>query len=237
MDKLTTIRDLVDKLNYHTKLYDEGRPEITDKQWDDLYFELVKLERASGIYLNDSPTQRVNYQVVNELTKVQHSHPMLSLNKTKSLDELNTFIKGKQYILMAKMDGLTCSLKYKNGFLVGAETRGNGIEGENILHNAMAVKSIPKRIPYTGEFTVDGEIICTYQDFEPFKEEYANPRNFASGSIRLLDAKESALRNLTFVAWDIIGEAEGAICLNHKLFFFRNARFLNSTSYLWIFNR
>jgi DNA ligase (NAD+) len=217
MDKLTTIQNLVDKLNYHTKLYDEGHPEITDKQWDDLYFELVKLERASGIYLNDSPTQRVNYQVVNELTKVQHSHPMLSLNKTKSLDELNTFIKGKQYILMAKMDGLTCSLKYKNGFLVGAETRGNGIEGENILHNAMAVKSIPKRIPYTGEFTVDGEIICTYQDFEPFKEEYANPRNFASGSIRLLDAKESALRNLTFVAWDIIGDIENVDCLSQKL--------------------
>ena len=217
MDKLTTIQNLVDKLNYHTKLYDEGHPEISDKEWDDLYFELVKLERASGIYLNDSPTQRVNYQVVNELTKVQHSHPMLSLNKTKSLDELNTFIKGKQYILMAKMDGLTCSLKYKNGFLVGAETRGNGIEGEDILHNAMAVKSIPKRIPYTGEFTVDGEIICTYQDFEPFKEEYANPRNFASGSIRLLNAKESALRNLTFVAWDIIGDVDGAICLNHKL--------------------
>ena len=221
-----SIQELVNKLNYYTELYDKGCPAISDKEWDDLYFLLAKEERASGIYLPDSPTQRVNYQVVNELNKVQHSHPMLSLNKTKSLDELNTFIKGKQYILMAKMDGLTCSLTYKNGLLVGAETRGNGIEGEDILHNAMAVKSIPKRIPYTGEFTVDGEIICTYQDFEPFKEEYSHPRNFAAGSIRLLDAKESALRNLTFVAWDIIGNIDSAICLNHKLYMLEMQGFL-----------
>lgn len=220
------IQELVNKLNYYTELYDKGCPAISDKEWDDLYFLLANKERASGIYLPDSPTQRVVYKTLNQLKKVQHSHPMLSLNKTKSLDELNTFIKGKQYILMAKMDGLTCSLTYNNGLLVSAETRGSGMEGEDILHNAMVVKSIPKKIPHKGELTVDGEIICTYQNFEPFKEEYSHPRNFAAGSIRLLDAKESALRNLTFVAWDIIGNIDGAICLNHKLYMLEMQGFL-----------
>ena len=90
------------------------------------------------------------------------------------------------------MDGLTCSLKYIDGKLVSAETRGNGIIGEDILYNALQVKNIPNKIEKGGTWIIDGEIICTYKDFEHFKEEYKNPRNFASGSIRLLDSKESA---------------------------------------------
>ena len=198
------MQELVKKLNYYTKLYDEGHPAISDEEWDNMYFQLQGMEKTSGIYLPDSPTQKVNYQVVNELTKVQHNHPMLSLDKTKSIDEINSFIGNKDYIAMAKLDGLTCSLKYMDGQLVGAETRGNGIEGEDILHNALVVKTIPKRIDFNDELIVDGEIICTYQDFEPFADNYKNPRNFASGSIRLLDSKECANRNLTFIAWDCI---------------------------------
>ena len=197
---------LVNDLNYHTKLYDEGHPNISDKEWDDMYFRLVELERTTGIYLPESPTQKIDYQVVNELKKVNHNHPMLSLAKTKSIDEMNTFIDNKDFITMLKMDGLTCSLGYKNGRLVSAETRGNGIEGEDVLHNIMAVKNVPKRLPQDIDLTIDGEIICTYEDFKEFENEYANPRNFAAGSIRLLDAKESAMRNLRFVAWEIIEE-------------------------------
>ena len=204
-DNIKSIQELIDYLNYHTKLYDEGKPAIIDAQWDEKYFELQKMERATGVYLPNSPTQNIDYQVVNSLQKVQHNHPMLSLNKTKSLDEMNTFIGNKDFITMLKMDGLTCSLGYKNGRLVSAETRGNGIEGEDILHNIMAVKNVPKRLPRNIDLTVDGEIICTFEDFEEFKDEYANPRNFAAGSIRLLDAKESATRKLKFVAWDMIG--------------------------------
>jgi DNA ligase (NAD+) len=203
MDKLT-MQELVDKLNYHTKLYDEGKPDITDSEWDTMYFELQEMERATGIYLPDSPTQKVIYQVVNELQKVKHNHPMLSLNKTKSIDEMNAFIGNKEFITMLKMDGLTCSLGYKNCVLVSAETRGNGIEGEDILHNIMVVKNVPRRIGCKEDMTIDGEIICTYDNFEEFKNEYANPRNFASGSIRLLDSEESAKRNLSFIAWDIV---------------------------------
>ena len=135
---------------------------------------------------------------------------------------MNTFIGNKEFIIMLKMDGLTCSLGYENGRLVRAETRGNGIEGEDILHNALVVKNIPKRLPQDIDLTIDGEIICTYDDFNKFSNEYANPRNFAAGSIRLLSAKESATRNLRFVAWEIIEEnykIEKYSKLNKKLDF------------------
>lgn len=198
------MRELIDKLNYHTQLYDAGRPELSDKEWDDLYFKLVKMENETGLYYEDSPTQKIHFQEVSKLDKVVHSHLMLSLAKTKEISEVKSFLGDKAYICMGKMDGLTCSLTYRGGKLVGAETRGNGQIGEDVLHNAFVVKNIPKRIPYTDEFIVDGEIICTYADFELFSNEYKNPRNFASGSIRLLDSKECDKRNLTFVAWDII---------------------------------
>ena len=217
-DNIKSMQELIDYLNYHTKLYDEGKPDITDAQWDEKYFELQEMERVTGVYLPNSPTQKIDYQIVSELKKVKHNHPMLSLNKTKSIDEMNAFIGNKDFITMLKMDGLTCSLGYKNGKLVSAETRGNGIEGEDILHNIMTVKNVPKRLPQNIDLTVDGEIICTYEDFKEFENEYANPRNFAAGSIRLLSAKESAARNLRFVAWDIVNGFE-ATCdtLNKKL--------------------
>ena len=212
------IRELIDQLNYYTKKYDEGKPEISDKDWDTMYFKLQWLENQFHIYYQDSPTQRVNYQVVNELKKVKHSHLMLSLDKTKDIDVIKSFVAGKNYIVMAKMDGLTCSLTYSNGKLISAETRGDGLIGEDILHNALQVKNIPKKIGFTGPLVVDGEIICTYSDFEPFKEEYKNPRNFASGSIRLLDSKESSARNLSFVAWDIFSDgAQGLDTLSNGL--------------------
>ena len=215
--ELSKIKELVEKLNYYTKLYDEGRPEISDKEWDDMYFELQKIERESGIYLEDSPTQRVNFQVVNKLNKVEHNHPMLSLDKTKDINEIQKFIYYNDYIAMAKMDGLTCSLKYVNGKLVSAETRGNGFIGEDILHNALQVKNIPKRIDFQDELIIDGEIICTYENFKEFESEYKNPRNFASGSIRLLDSKESSMRRLSFIAWDCISGLEGIEKLSTKL--------------------
>lgn len=198
------IRDLINSLNYYTKKYDEGKPEISDKEWDDMYFHLQDLENFYDIYYEDSPTQRVNFQVVNELKKVTHNHPMLSLDKTKDIKEIEKFIGNKDYICMAKLDGLTCSLRYIDGKLISAETRGNGIVGEDVLHNVLQIKNVPKRINFKDELIVDGEVLCTYEDFKYYKDEYKNPRNFASGGIRLLDSKESASRNLTFVVWDVI---------------------------------
>ena len=215
------LRYLIDTLNRATKAYDEGKPLITDKEWDSLYFELQELEKSYGIIYNDSPTQTINYDVVNELNKVQHNHKMLSLEKTKSPEEVLDFVGKKIFLIMCKMDGLTCSLTYKNGELVAAETRGNGIIGEDILHNARVIPSIPKKIPYMDEITIDGEIICTYKNFEDFSSSYKNPRNFASGSIRLLDSAECAARRLTFVVWDVITpmytEDNIECCLESKL--------------------
>ena len=200
-------------LNEWTKAYDEGHPVVSDKKWDDWYFEIVEYEKAYPHLIQpDSPTQVVHFEEVSELKKVQHNHPMLSLNKTKDIEEVKAFLGDKDYIVMAKMDGLTCSLHYEGGKLVSAETRGNGEVGEDITHNAMVIPSIPKRIPTKKPLTVDGEIICDYKTFEIVKAEagYKNPRNYAAGSIRLLDNGECYNRKLTFVAWDVINPE------NHK---------------------
>ena len=215
---MNEVRNLIDKLNYYTKMYDEGKPEITDKEWDTLYFQLMALENKTGIYCEDSPTQRVNFQIVNQLNKVEHNHPMLSLDKTKSIDEVISFIGEKSFICMAKMDGLTCSLRYKGGKLISAETRGNGFIGEDILHNALVIKNIPNKINYLDELIIDGEIISTYDNFQRFADIYKNPRNFASGSIRLLDSKECSVRGLSFVAWDTFGEEYREDFLSEKLY-------------------
>lgn len=210
------IRNLINLLNRYTKSYDEGHPEISDREYDDLYNQLLELEEKTGIIYPNSPTQRINYSVVTSLNKVTHNHPMLSLAKTKNVDDVRKFAKGKTIIGMAKMDGLTCSLHYKDGILIGAETRGNGEIGEDILHNARVVPTIPTTIPQKDEIVIDGEIICRWNDFEPFSKDYANPRNFAAGSIRLLDASDCARRALTFVAWDLITGSE-ALTLSEKL--------------------
>ena len=210
------IRELIEYLNYHTKCYDEGKPEISDMEWDIKYYELDKLEKEYSIYFNDSPTQSISYEVINSLEKVVHNHDMLSLEKTKALKEVKDFLGNVPYLAMCKMDGLTCSLKYENGYLISAETRGNGKVGENILHNAKVIPSIPKQIPYTGTLVIDGEIICTKEDFKEFENEYANPRNFASGSIRLLDSNECSKRKLRFVAWDVIEGLEDSDFLTDK---------------------
>lgn len=206
---INKMQDLVNELNHYTKLYDEGHPNISDKEWDDKYFELLLLEQQTGIVCTDSPTQRIDYQVVSELKKVKHNHLILSLDKTKDWDTFLNYFKGKDAVCMQKLDGLTCSLRYLGGRLVSAETRGNGEIGEDILHNALAVTNIPKRINFTDELIVDGEVVCTYKDFEKFKDQYANPRNFASGSIRLLDSEECGRRCLTFVAWNVVNHPWG----------------------------
>ena len=197
-------KDLVISMRCWQRHYDIGRPVISDFEWDDYYTNLLRLEKELGYVDPESPSQKIHYDVVNELKKVEHNHPMLSLDKTKDIEEIKAFIDGHDWICMAKMDGLTCSLHYRGGRLVRAETRGNGKIGEDITHNAYKIPSIPKTIDSMYDTVVDGEIICTYNNFEKFSTEYSNPRNFASGSIRLLDSNECAKRGLIFVAWDMI---------------------------------
>ena len=218
------IKDKIDygiaikKLNNATIDYDKGKPKMSDKEWDDLYFTVKEWEDKTGVVFKNSPTQHIPFEKVSELVKVKHNHPMLSLDKTKDTSDVKRLLGNKKYIAMAKLDGLTCSLYYKNGVLTRAETRGNGIEGEDITHNMLANRSVPNTIGTNVEdFVVDGELICTYSDFEEFKGEYKNPRNFASGSARLLDAKEHAKRNIIFLAWDVIQGFDDFGTLSRKL--------------------
>ena len=205
MEKIGRIKELTELLNKAAdSYYNTGDTIMEDREFDTLLEELCSLEQETGFVMATSPTHKVGYEVKSELQKVTHNHPMLSLAKTKDWNEFIIYFGSKDVIGMLKMDGLTCSLRYVNGKLVSAETRGNGEIGEDIFHNIKTVKTVPQKIPYKDELIVDGEIICTYEDFEPFSTEYKNPRNFASGSIRLLDSNECAKRPLTFVAWNVI---------------------------------
>lgn len=205
MNKIDRIKELTELLNKASdSYYNTGDTIMEDHEFDTLLEELRSLEQETGFVMATSPTHKVGYEVKSELQKVTHNHPMLSLAKTKDWNEFIVHFGSKDVIGMLKMDGLTCSLRYIDGELVSAETRGNGEIGEDIFHNIKTVKTVPQKIPYKDELIVDGEIICTYQDFEPFSTEYKNPRNFASGSIRLLDSNECAKRPLTFVAWNVI---------------------------------
>ena len=205
MSKIERIKTLVTLLNKASDAYyNTGDTIMEDHEFDTLLEELRSLEQETGFVMATSPTHKVGYEVKSELQKVTHNHPMLSLAKTKDWNEFIIYFGSKDVIGMLKMDGLTCSLRYVNGELVSAETRGNGEIGEDIFHNIKTVKTVPQKIPYKDELIVDGEIICTYEDFEPFSTEYKNPRNFASGSIRLLDSNECTKRPLTFVAWNVI---------------------------------
>ena len=197
----------IELLNRATECYDAGTPIMTDKEWDDLYFEVQKEERQQNFADANSPTQKVHFQLLNKLEKVNHNHPMLSLDKTKDWGLFCDYFRNKDAVIMPKCDGLTVSLKYENGKLISAETRGNGIVGEDILHNALTISNIPKRIEYLSPLIIDGEVVCKKDVFnKQFAAEYANARNFSAGSIRLLNSEECAKRQLSFIAWNIVGD-------------------------------
>ncbi len=210
MDKIERIKELTQQLNqYRDSYYNKSVSEISDYEYDSLFDELKKLEEETNIIMSNSPTHTVGYEVKSKLKKVKHSHPMLSLDKTKSTDDLKKFAGDKDCIIMCKMDGLTVLLTYENGELIQAETRGNGEEGEIITHNARVFENIPLYIDYTGHLEVEGEAIITYDDFKkinsslPEGEKYKNPRNLVSGSVRQLDSNIAAQRHIKFIAWKV----------------------------------
>ncbi len=210
MDKVDRIKELISTLNKASDAYyNSGDPIMTDYEWDNLYDELVKLEEETGVVYPNSPTQQVGYEVKTKLEKVTHSHPMLSLGKTKSVNDLVKFSNGRDCIISLKMDGLTVLNTYENGELNQSETRGNGEVGELITHNARVFDNLPVSINMDKKFEIEGEAIITKEDFHNINlklkdgEKYKNPRNLASGSVRQLDSKIAKDRHVKFIAWKI----------------------------------
>lgn len=210
MDKLERIKQLIKELNNASYAYYNQVSIIPDYEWDKMYEELINLEEETGIVLANSPTHNVGYSIADELKEVEHNHPMLSLDKTKSIDELIKFIEDKDCFLSVKADGLTTSLHYIGGKLIGAETRGDGVRGFDCLQDVLTIKNVPKEIPYKDELIIDGETIIGWDTFReindklPEDKKYKHPRNLVSGSLQLLDSKEAASRNMRFIAWRII---------------------------------
>ena len=230
-ENIARIKELTSLLNkYRDKYYNYSESLVSDAEYDKLFDELHELETEENFILSNSPTQTVGYEIVDSLKKVKHDHLMLSLDKTKDIKEVKSFIGDKDFIAMTKLDGLTCSLHYINGHLVSAETRGNGEIGEDITHNAKVNSTIPLHISYRDELIIDGEIICDKNAFYPFDEknggDYKNPRNFASGKIRSLNPEDSEPLSLSFVAWDVIKGFDECSTLSAKLTELLNYGFL-----------
>ena len=193
----------IDVLN--DSYFNEHKNLVSDKEFDALMSKLIELERETGITYSSSPTRTVGSKVVSNLKKVTHTHKLLSLAKTTELDEFVEYFNQHEFVLMPKLDGITCALTYEHGALKRAETRGDGTVGEDITHNAKEFANIPLTIPYQGELYVDGEAVITYKGFEKIKKaentDYKNPRNLVSGTVRQLDNSILRRRKVTFIAW------------------------------------
>ena len=216
MEAIDRIKELVVLLNQAGQAYyQEDREIMSNREYDGLYDELVRLEQETGITLANSPTLHVGYEVLSELEKEEHSAPMLSLDKTKDVEALAAWLGDKRGVLSWKMDGLTVVLTYRDGVLDKAVTRGNGGVGEVITNNARTFRNIPGRIPYTGELIVRGEAVIKYSDFEKINADieegeakYKNPRNLCSGTVRQLNNQITAERNVHFFAFNLVEAKE-----------------------------
>lgn len=214
--KIQRMKELIPILREAAKAYyQESREIMSNLEYDRLYDELAALEKDTGVILSGSPTQQVGYEVLSELPKETHETPMLSLDKTKSVEDLQQWLGDKKGILSWKMDGLTIVLTYENGILAKAVTRGNGEIGEVITANARAFSNIPLNIAYKGQLVLRGEAVITYSDFERINSQigdadakYKNPRNLCSGSVRQLNSQVTAERNVHFEAFALV-RAEG----------------------------
>lgn len=214
---LDRMKELIKMLNKAAKAYyNTGEEVMSNMEYDRLYDELAVLEKETGIVMADSPTINVGYEILSELPKEVHEKPMLSLNKTKSVDELAEFAGDNRSLLSWKLDGLTIVLTYNYGSLVKAVTRGNGEVGEVITQNAKVFKNIPLSISFKGQLIIRGEALIKYSDFKKINEkiedvdaQYKNPRNLCSGSVRQLNSEIAASRNIYFYAFSVV-TVEGA---------------------------
>lgn len=218
IDNIKRIQELVKQLNqYRHEYYNLNSPSISDLEYDKKFDELKSLEDETKFIISNSPTQTVGYEVVSKLQKVEHPIPLKSLDKETDIVALRKFIGNINCLLMLKNDGLTVELLYESGLLIQASTRGDSFLGEDITHNANTFKNIPKTISYLGKLRLAGEAIIHWNDFNEMNEnltdderrklpsgKYKTPRNLVAGSVRQLDSKICANRNVCFYAFNLL---------------------------------
>ena len=220
------IKELITRLNIHRhEYYNLNAPTITDTSYDTLVEELEEMEKSTGIIFSNSPTQTVGFIPISSLEKVRYEKPLLSLDKTKSVNGLLKFAGGRVVLLMHKLDGLTIKLVYKDGSLQNASTRGDGDVGELVTHNIAAISDVPIKIPYRNKLELSGEAYILDYDFEYLKDTlvdssgnpYSNSRNLAAGSIRLFDPAVCVQRKVRFTPFNVLeGLDEEAVMVNSK---------------------
>ena len=212
-NKIERTHELIKRLNqYRDEYYNQDASSVSDEVYDRLFDELELLESETGCIMSNSPTQTVGYKTVGKLGSLLHSIPMLSLDKTKEVSEVVSFIGDKAIMLMLKLDGLTVKLEYKEGRLIRASTRGDGNIGDDITHNISAFRNVPLVIPYKKDLVVSGEAFIYKSDFEELKDAlqdstgkpYRNARNMASGSVRCLSAEKCAQRRVNFIPFKVL---------------------------------
>lgn len=204
--------EVIKKLNYARYMYEQENKEVmTNYEYDKLYDELLQFEQETGIIMANSPTQNVGYEVVSNLQKVKHEYPAKSLDKTKDKEKLKSWLGDKEGLLSWKLDGLSVVATYENGKIIKAVTRGNGEIGEDVTHNFITFKNIPKEIPYKGKLVLRGEALIDYNTFHRINkelteevDEYKNPRNLCSGSVRQLDSSICKSRGVQWKVFQVV---------------------------------
>lgn len=224
--EIERLRALTEQLNqYRYEYYTLNAPTVSDEVYDRLFDELSRLEKTLGTHMANSPTITVGWATVDRLEKTTHSIPLLSLDKTKRVDELCSFIGDQPVMLMLKLDGLTVKVTYENGSIVEAATRGDGNEGEVITHNARSIIGILSQIVYKGRLVVTGEAFIRLSDFEALQsilvdssgQPYKNGRNVAAGSVRNLNSEYCWDRRITFMPFNVLEGFDDLLTKSSKL--------------------
>ena len=230
MDKIERMKELIHDLNRASdSYYGSGTTLMSDAEFDSKLLELKQLEEEANTVFPNSPVNRVGGAVLKSLIKVKHETPMLSLDKCHSVEEIKKFATGHDIVASIKLDGISCRLIYQDGELIGAESRGNGTEGNDILQHVKQFMNVPLRINKKGKYVIDGEALIKLDDFEEINKngEYKNSRNLTAGTLSSLDTSVVKDRKLSWYAWEVVEEVDPILAISnndyeaHDSFYFR----------------